>query len=96
MSVTSAIAAGETIAAPRPCAARAATSCHESAAMPQASDAAANTTSPMTSTRRRPSRSAARPPISMKPPNVSMYASMTQARPYCENPSSVWIDGSAI
>ncbi len=64
-------AAGETIAAPSPCTARAAISHPGDCARPQASDAMVNRTTPVISTRRRPSRSAARPPSSRQPPKVS-------------------------
>ncbi len=62
--------AGEMIAAPMPCTARAATSTPIEPASPQASEAAENSASPAMNIRRRPSRSAARPPSSSKPPNV--------------------------
>ena len=63
-------AAGETIAAPRPWAARAAISCPWVDAKPAASEEMATSASPAMNTRRRPSRSAARPPSSRKPPNA--------------------------
>ena len=63
-------AAGEMIAAPRPCTARAPISIPSDCARPQTSEAAVKTTTPTRKTRRRPSRSAARPPSSRKPPNV--------------------------
>ena len=63
-------AAGEMIAAPRPCTARAAISTPSDQARPQRSDAIVKTTTPTRKTRRRPKRSAARPPSSRKPPNV--------------------------
>ena len=69
--VTIESAAGEMIAAPRPCTARAAISWASFAAKPPASDAAAKTSRPAMNTRRRPSRSASRPPSSRKPPKVS-------------------------
>ena len=65
-------AAGETIAAPRPWTARAAISHVSDCARPPASEASENTTSPSMNIRRRPSRSAIRPPSSKKPPNVSV------------------------
>ena len=64
--------AGATIAPPRPCAARAAISRTLLSASPPASEASANSVSPKTNTRRRPSRSAARPPSSRKPANVTV------------------------
>ncbi len=70
-------AAGERIAAPRPCTARAAISIPSELDRPQASEAAVNSATPTMNTRRRPSRSAARPPSSRKPPKVSAYAERT-------------------
>ena len=64
-------AAGERIAAPRPCTARAAISMPSEVESPQASDAGVKSATPDMNTRRRPSRSAARPPSSRKPPKVS-------------------------
>ena len=69
--VTIESAAGEMIAAPRPCAARAAISCASVAAKPAASEATATSIRPAMKTRRRPSRSAVRPPSRRKPPKVS-------------------------
>src|SRR3954469_25046218 len=46
-------------------------------------------------TRRRPSRSAARPPSSRKPANVSVYALTTHCRSVAVKPRSLRIDGSA-
>ncbi len=65
-------AAGETIAAPVPCTARAAISHGSDWARPPASEASEKTTSPSMNMRRRPIRSASRPPSSRKPPNVSV------------------------
>jgi len=62
--------AGETIAAPTPCTARAAMSTPIEPAMPQTSEASENSAIPTMNIRRRPSRSAARPPSSRSPPNV--------------------------
>src|SRR3954454_7032408 len=73
-------AAGDRIAAPRPCTARAAISWPEFVARPPASDASANSTRPPMKTRRLPSRSAMRPPSSRKPPKVSTYAFTTHGR----------------
>ena len=61
-------AAGESIAAPMPWAKRAAMSSDSLWARPPINDEPANTTRPVTSIRRRPSRSAMRPPSSRKPP----------------------------
>ena len=54
-----------------------------------------NTTVPARKIRRRPSRSAARPPSRRKPPKTSAYALMTHCRFCSENPRSTWIEGSA-
>src|SRR6266508_5223534 len=58
------------------------------------SDAAVNKASPAIRIRRRPSRSAARPPSSMKPPNVSAYAVTTHCRLVSEKCRSRPIVGS--
>ena len=71
MFVTIDSAAGAISAAPRPCSARAAMSCVSVAERPPSSDAIENRTRPYMNSRRRPSRSAIRPPSSRKPPNVS-------------------------
>src|SRR5262249_12488845 len=62
---------------------------------PQTSEAAVKITTPTRKTRRRPSRSAARPPSRRKPPNAIAYAVMTHCRFSCENFRSFAIDGSA-
>jgi hypothetical protein len=70
-------AAGEMIAAPRPWIVRAAIN---TAALsnvferPHASDASVNRSRPATKIRRRPSRSAMRPPRRRNPPNAIEYA----------------------
>jgi hypothetical protein len=69
--VTIESAAGEMIAAPSPCAALAAISWPSVAAKPAAREATATSISPAMKTRRRPSRSAVRPPSRRKPPKVS-------------------------
>ena len=61
-------AAGDIIAAPTPWAKRAPTSSELVWARPPSSDEPAKTIRPLTSTLRRPSRSAMRPPRSKKPP----------------------------
>ena len=61
-------AEGSIIAAPAPCARRAAIRTPVLSAKPPIRDEMPISTVPATSTRRRPSRSAARPPKSMKPP----------------------------
>src|SRR6516225_58369 len=88
-------AAGAISAAPTPSTARAAISAPAEPASPQASEAAVNTAAPMIKTRRRPSRSASRPPSSKNPPNASAYALSTHCRPTGENPSPRWIAGNA-
>ncbi len=64
--------AGATTAPPSPCTARATVSIPWLVDRPPASEAAAKSSSPATKTRRRPSRSAARPPRSRKPAKVSV------------------------
>ena len=63
-------AAGERIAAPRPCTARAAISCPSLVARPPANEATPKRMRPKMKTRRRPIRSAMRPPSRRKPPKV--------------------------
>ena len=46
-------------------------------------------------TRRRPNRSAKRPPSIRKPPNANVYALTTHGRPLSEKPSALPIEGSA-
>ena len=65
-------AAGETSAPPRPCRARPAISIPMDWARPLSSEAAENRTTPAMNRRLRPSRSAARPPSSRKPPKISV------------------------
>ena len=93
--VTIESAAGDRSAAPRPWTARAAISHASLWASPPASDATANTISPAMNTRRRPSRSARRPPSRRKPPKVSTYALTTQESESCEKCSARPIEGSA-
>ncbi len=59
-----------TIAPPTPCAKRAPISMPGSVDRPQASEASANTTSPIRNTRRRPSRSPSFPASRSRPPNA--------------------------
>src|SRR4029077_1279130 len=66
-------AAGATMAAPAPCTTRAAISSMGSWARPPARLARAKATRPTTNMRRRPSRSAARPPRIRRPPNEMAY-----------------------
>ena len=62
---------------------------------PQTRDAIENRMTPTMNTRRRPSRSAARPPSSRKPPKVSAYAITTHWRLASEKWSFLPIVGSA-
>src|SRR5262249_31311680 len=68
LAVSSDSAAGAMSAAPVPCTSRAATRSPASFARPAVSDETAKTARPVISMRRRPSRSASRPPSSRKPP----------------------------
>ncbi len=70
--VTIESAAGETSAAPRPCAARPAISIPAEVARPFTSEAIVKSAIPAMNTRWRPKRSPARPPSSRKPPNISV------------------------
>ena len=62
--------AGESTAPPRPCSARAPISRPREPANAQSSEAELKSAVPARNTRRRPSRSAARPPSSRKPAKV--------------------------
>ncbi len=66
-AVTRVSVEGARTAAPRPCTARASSSCQPSCARPPASEASVNRPSPTTNIRLRPYRSPARPPRSMNP-----------------------------
>ena len=68
---SSAKVAGDRMAAPTPCNARLAISQAGDSANPMAKEAAENSASPVTKTRRRPSRSPARAPSNIKPPKDS-------------------------
>jgi hypothetical protein len=80
MFITIDSAAGSMTAAPNPCAARIAIRNGSLGASAHPSEAAVNRPSPSIRIRRRPSRSAARPPSSKKPPNVSEYAVTTHCK----------------
>jgi hypothetical protein len=95
ITVTSERAAGESSAAPRPWTARAAISMPGEVARPPTSEATANSTSPYVNIRRRPSRSAIRPPRSRKPPKNSVYPLTTHERSSWLNFRSLPIEGSA-
>ena len=88
-------AAGEMIAPPSPCTARDAISIPSDCASPHASEASVNSATPTMNTRRRPSKSAARPPSSRKPPNAIEYAVITHCRFSREKSSARPMDGSA-
>src|SRR5262249_10247356 len=77
---TSASAAGEAIAPPTPCIARAPISQAGDDARPAASDDSVNTTMPGRKTRRRPRMSTAPPPSSSRPPQGTGEAVSTQGR----------------
>ena len=88
-------AAGDISAADMPCAPRSTTSSAGSGLIPTRNEQTVNATMPTSSIRRRPNRSAARPPNSRNPPNVSTYAVTTQpiaALPKC---SCTLMTGSA-
>src|SRR4051812_31279472 len=87
--------AGATTAPPRPWTARAPISMPCEVDSPPSSDAPAKSSSPAMKTRRRPSRSAARPPRSRKPAKVSVYALTTHCRLLALKPRSSRIEGSA-
>ena len=86
---------GTTNAAASPSAARVPTITPADGASADPSDASANTAVPATSTRRRPSRSPARPPSSRNPPNGTMYAFTIHDSPLSENRSDSRIAGMA-
>ena len=71
MFITIERAAGRVIAAPKPWIPRMTMRKVSEVARPHASDAAVKMARPTMRSRRRPSRSAARPPRSRKPPKVS-------------------------
>jgi hypothetical protein len=64
-------------------------------ASPQARDAAVKIVTPIMNSRRRPSRSAARPPSRRSPPNVIVYAISTHCSVLSGTCSAFLIDGSA-
>ncbi len=87
--------AGETTAPANPCSARAPINRPRDDASAQSNEANANRPVPAMNTRRRPSRSAERPPSIRKPANVSVYAFTTHCRPVVEKCRPLWIAGSA-
>ena len=93
--VTMASADGSSIAAPTPCSARAAISAAGDHASPLISEAVVKTPSPARKTVRRPSRSASRPPKSIRPPVSRTYALTTHGSPTPVKPRSAPIDGNA-
>ncbi len=88
-------AAGETSAAPRPCSERNAISDPSDHASPSSSELTVKSASPAMNSRRRPSRSAIRPPSRSMPPNRIEYAVTTHCRLSWLNCRSVLIVGSA-
>ena len=88
-------AAGDTIAAPRPCRARKAMRASDELAKPLSSDATVKRIRPAMNRRLRPMKSAARPPSSRKPPKASVYAFTTHCSELAEKWRSSWIEGSA-
>jgi hypothetical protein len=81
-------AAGATSAAPAPCTAREIISRTGSWASPPASEAAEKMSSPAANIRRRPNRSAARPPRISKPPKVIAYPVTTHCTVEAAKPRS--------
>ena len=88
-------AAGATRAAPTPWTTREAISSTGSWASPPASEASEKAISPVTNIRRRPNRSAARPPRMSSPPKVIAYAVTTHCAADAAKSSSRWIEASA-
>ena len=64
-------------------------------ARPSSRELAVNSASPTMNNRRRPNRSASRPPSSNTPPKTIEYAVITHCRLTCEKCRSVLIEGSA-
>jgi hypothetical protein len=87
--------AGAVNAALTPLTKRVAMSSEPSSTSPPSADATTKTPSETRNTFRRPSRSAARPPRSRKPPYPSTYALTTHCSELVERPRSSRIDGSA-
>ena len=87
---------GATIAPPRPCSARAATSASIDGARAASADAAVKIPRPITNMRRRPKRSPSAAPVSRKTANVSVYALTVHSRPSIDASRSVRITGSAV
>src|SRR3954447_5647868 len=88
-------AAGESSAAPSPWRARKAINDPSDHASPSRSEANVKSARPAMNRRRRPSRSAMRPPSRRKPPNRIAYAVITHWRLSCVKLRSVLMDGSA-
>src|SRR3954452_13744864 len=88
-------AAGVISAAATPCTARAPSSAAVVPDRPAAREASANRVVPAMNRRRRPSRSAARPPSRSRPPKLSRYALSTHCRSPVEKLRSASTDGSA-
>jgi hypothetical protein len=88
-------AAGAASAPPSPCPEREITSWPSESASPAVSEETVNRASPASSTRRWPSRSAARPPSSRKPPSIRPYVMTTHCRSAWSRPRSACSEGSA-
>ena len=88
-------AAGESRAAPSPCNARNAISDPSDQARPSSREKTVKIPSPVMKSRRRPSRSAIRPPSSSRPPKKIEYAVTTHCRFSWLKCKSVLIVGSA-
>ena len=87
--------AGARMAAPNPCSARAPINIAWFCDKPPIRLETVKMARPAMKMRLRPNRSAARPPSSMKPAKVRVYALTTHWRPDPLKPRSFWIDGSA-
>ena len=87
--------AGFISAAPMPCTTRAPISTLALPARPQPSDESVKIARPTTKIRRRPSRSASLPPVSISAPNVSAYPVTTHSSSEILRCSERSIDGSA-
>ena len=88
-------AAGDSSAAPSPCSERKTISEPSDQASPSSRELTVNRASPVRNMRRRPTRSASRPPSKSTPPKKIAYAVMTHCRLSWEKFRSVLIDGSA-
>ena len=87
---------GVTIAAPRPCSARAAISQSADGANAAAADAAVKMPTPSVNMRLRPKRSPSAAPVSRKTANASVYALTVHSSCSSEAPRSTRITGIAV